>query len=296
MALPMFDQGESLSMVVVAREEPGAFPADRLPEHVWLANLFGRMTAGLVLKEQMQSAYASLDYEMKLVADIQRSLLPRKLPSVPTLDLAAHYQTAHRAGGDYYDFFPYRRKMGRAHRGRERSRHAGSSADGDHPQHRSRGPPTAPCPPCSPTSTASWPSGATTEADAFVTAFYGVYDPATRRVDVQQRPQPPRLKRCGTARSRRWTRRDSCRWASTRTHSTSMRVTAPARRPDYLLHRRHHRGGQRARQAVRAGALDLVLHDCMLSASGLIAPCSTRSGIRRRRAADDRTLVVAKIS
>ena len=31
---------------------------------------------------------------------------PRKLPPVPTLDLAAHYQTAHRAGGDYYDFFP----------------------------------------------------------------------------------------------------------------------------------------------------------------------------------------------
>jgi sigma-B regulation protein RsbU (phosphoserine phosphatase) len=43
---------------------------------------------------------------MAAVADIQRSLLPAKLPDVPGLDLAAHYQTSKHAGGDYYDFFP----------------------------------------------------------------------------------------------------------------------------------------------------------------------------------------------
>src|SRR5205807_6698835 len=47
-----------------------------------------------------------LDRELKIVADIQRSLLPARLPKIPTMDLAAHYQPAQRAGGDYYDFFP----------------------------------------------------------------------------------------------------------------------------------------------------------------------------------------------
>ena len=28
------------------------------------------------------------------------------LPEIPGLELAAHYQTSRRAGGDYYDFFP----------------------------------------------------------------------------------------------------------------------------------------------------------------------------------------------
>jgi sigma-B regulation protein RsbU (phosphoserine phosphatase) len=43
---------------------------------------------------------------MQVVAEIQQSLLPTALPEIPTLDLAVHYQTSKRAGGDYYDFFP----------------------------------------------------------------------------------------------------------------------------------------------------------------------------------------------
>ncbi len=71
-----------------------------------MSNLFGRATHNLVLSDQLKVAYEAVDYEMKVVADIQRSLLPMQMPSIPTLSLAAHYQTSHRAGGDYYDFFP----------------------------------------------------------------------------------------------------------------------------------------------------------------------------------------------
>src|ERR1700730_17392897 len=53
----------------------------------------------LVMSEQVQAAYAAVDRELKIVADIQRSLLPKTLPSVPTIDLAVDYQTSHRAGG-----------------------------------------------------------------------------------------------------------------------------------------------------------------------------------------------------
>ena len=53
----------------------------------------------------MKKAYEVVDRELKLVADIQRSLLPTAIPPIPTLSIAAFYQTSQWAGGDYYDFF-----------------------------------------------------------------------------------------------------------------------------------------------------------------------------------------------
>jgi sigma-B regulation protein RsbU (phosphoserine phosphatase) len=58
-----------------------------------------------VLQRKLEAAYERLDQELKTVARIQRSLLPEKLPGIPTLDLAAYYETSARAGGDYYDVF-----------------------------------------------------------------------------------------------------------------------------------------------------------------------------------------------
>lgn len=105
-AIPLLDQGEALNMSFHMRRVPDGFSYEHLPEAVWLANLFGRATNNLVLAAQVKTAYEEIDRELKAVAAIQRSLLPRELPRVPHLKLAAHYQTARRAGGDYYDFFP----------------------------------------------------------------------------------------------------------------------------------------------------------------------------------------------
>jgi sigma-B regulation protein RsbU (phosphoserine phosphatase) len=71
-----------------------------------MSNLFGRATHNLVLSDELKRAYDAVDREMQVVADIQTSLLPKVLPKIPTLELAVHYQTSRRAGGDYYDFFP----------------------------------------------------------------------------------------------------------------------------------------------------------------------------------------------
>src|SRR5207248_4582729 len=59
----------------------------------------------LVLSGELREAYAAVDRELKTVADMQRSLLPAELPKIPGLDLAVHYETWRYAGGDYYDFF-----------------------------------------------------------------------------------------------------------------------------------------------------------------------------------------------
>jgi sigma-B regulation protein RsbU (phosphoserine phosphatase) len=105
LAIPHFDGGSAPNMVVLTREEPGAFPRERIPDLVLLSNLFGRVNQTLVLSGALRDAYKAVEYELQTIADIQKSLLPDQVPDVPGLDVAVHYQMAERAGGDYYDFF-----------------------------------------------------------------------------------------------------------------------------------------------------------------------------------------------
>ena len=106
LAIPHFEQGAGLNALILCREDPDAFPRDRIPDLVMLSNLFARATQTLVLSQAVREAYDAVDFEMRTVADIQKALLPTHTPRVAGLDVAAHYQTAKRAGGDYYDFFP----------------------------------------------------------------------------------------------------------------------------------------------------------------------------------------------
>lgn len=107
LCLPLFDQGVAPNMVVRWSARPGGFDHISLSDALLTANLFGRATNNLVVARRLEQAYAELDQEMKRVAALQRALLPASLPTIPTLDLAAAYTTAARAGGDYYDFFDH---------------------------------------------------------------------------------------------------------------------------------------------------------------------------------------------
>jgi sigma-B regulation protein RsbU (phosphoserine phosphatase) len=66
MAIPMYDQGMSLNMVVVMRTEPAAFPREQFPQWVWLSNLFGRAAHNLVLSADLKTAYDAIDRELKI--------------------------------------------------------------------------------------------------------------------------------------------------------------------------------------------------------------------------------------
>ncbi len=104
-ALPVFDGGEALNMTVFLRKERDAFDPDDLPSMFWTTNLFSRATHNLVLSDELKRANWMLEREMELIRDLQRALLPREKPEIPALDVAAHYQPAAQAGGDYYDYF-----------------------------------------------------------------------------------------------------------------------------------------------------------------------------------------------
>ncbi len=104
-AMPLYDGGESLNMVI--RMFRDSVPdLEKFPDMIITANIFGLATKNLVMSEEVRVAYEALDREFQAIAAIQRSLLPTKLPDTPGLELATFYDTAHRAGGDYYDVFP----------------------------------------------------------------------------------------------------------------------------------------------------------------------------------------------
>lgn len=105
LAIPQFDNGAALNMVIIMARRPGAFSAEHLPQMTLQANLFGRATASLVLSRRLKEAYDKIDGELQVVSDIQKSLLPMELPFIPSLKLSWDYQSSSRAGGDYYDFF-----------------------------------------------------------------------------------------------------------------------------------------------------------------------------------------------
>jgi sigma-B regulation protein RsbU (phosphoserine phosphatase) len=105
-ALPQYDDGEALNVTVSLLAPGEAINYAMVPMMHWQAGLFGRGTQNLVLRNQVSDALAALDRELQIVGSIQRSLLPRELPTIPGFELSAHYQTSARAGGDYYDFFP----------------------------------------------------------------------------------------------------------------------------------------------------------------------------------------------
>jgi sigma-B regulation protein RsbU (phosphoserine phosphatase) len=200
-AVPLYDKGVALNMVVLLKSEAGAYNRERLPEHVWMSNLFGRATHSLVMADQVKRAYDQLDRELQVVADIQRSLLPTQLPQIPTLDLAAHYQTSTRAGGDYYDFFELPD-------GRWGILIADVSGHGTPAAvimavthsiaHMLSEPPVPPSRLLNFVNrhlAARYTNGNGT----FVTAFYGIYDPASRTLSYASAGHPaPRLIRCGS--------------------------------------------------------------------------------------------------
>jgi sigma-B regulation protein RsbU (phosphoserine phosphatase) len=200
MSLPLYDQGEALNMVIVARNVPNGFPVEDLPERVWMSNLFGRAAQNLVIAEERDEAYRQIDRELQAVADIQRSLLPQEMPRIPTLKIAAHYQTSRRAGGDYYDLF-------------ELPDNRWGILIADVSGH---GTPAAvmmavthciahiyPGEPAPPSDLLKFLNREltkhyTSKSGHFVTAFYGIYDVKTRRLTYASAGHnPPRLLRCG---------------------------------------------------------------------------------------------------
>jgi sigma-B regulation protein RsbU (phosphoserine phosphatase) len=302
MAIPNFDQGLALNMTISLSKEPHGFPRDEFPELVWVSNLFGRATYNLVLSDKLREAYAAVDQELKVVADIQRALLPKTLPHIPTMDLAVHYQTARRAGGDYYDFF-------RLNDGKwgiliaDASGHSTPAAVimaiTHSLAHAYAGPP-APASKLFDFINAHLTARYTGGLGSFVTAFYGVYDPATRILNYASAGHnPPRLKRCaeGAMSSLDGVGNLPLGISGDVVYEQSSRQLIPGDQivffTDGIIEAQNRTG-----EMFGPERLDSVLADCRNDAADLIQAVlnSVEDFTGGQPPSDDQTLLVAKIS
>jgi sigma-B regulation protein RsbU (phosphoserine phosphatase) len=301
-AIPHYDGGEALNMVFLLRAEPGAFDPEAFPEHVWMSNLFGRATHTLVLAEELKRTYAIVERELRIVADIQRSLLPRKIPEIPGLGLAAHYQTSQWAGGDYYDFFPLTD-------GRWGIMIADVSGHGTPAAvmmaithsiaHAFPGPPD---PPAAMLEYLNRELSAryTTEGDTFVTAFYGIYDPARRELTYTSAGHnPPRLKRCedGTIRSLDGVANLPLGVFPDQRYNQETQALRPGDQIVFYTDGITEATDPSGRM-FGLSRLDAALENCHLDANGLIQAVldAVENFTAGQPASDDRTVLVAKVS
>jgi len=202
LAIHHFDGGHGLNMPLLLMEAKDGFDEENLPQEILYHNMFGRAVRVHRLKEELAEAHTELDRELKVVGDIQRSLLPNELPNIPGFDFGASYETARRAGGDYYDLFELMD-------GKWGVLIADVSGHGTPAAvlmavthalaHGYGGPPLLPSELLNHVNK-SLCKGYTSESGTFVTAFYGILDPKTKKMDYAiAGHNPPRLRRtCST--------------------------------------------------------------------------------------------------
>jgi serine phosphatase RsbU (regulator of sigma subunit) len=70
-----------------------------------LADSFNRMSASIEHLLHVQREKQRLDDELRIAREIQKSLLPTRLPRTVGVDVADLCEPAREVGGDYYDFF-----------------------------------------------------------------------------------------------------------------------------------------------------------------------------------------------
>ena len=302
MAIPNFDRGIGLNMTVRMSAEPNAFNEDAFPAHVWLSNLFGRATQNLVLSEELKRTYELVERELNHVADIQRSLLPKTIPVIPTLSLAAHYQTSQWAGGDYYDFFPLPDgKWGLliADVSGHGTPAAVMMAITHSIAHGYHGTPSSPGALLAHVNQ-QLSTRYTAESGIFVTAFYGIYDPSRRELTYAcAGHNPPRLKRCedGTIASLDAVSNLPLGLFPNLVYEAAVLSLIPG---DQIIF--YTDGVTEATdpsgKMFGMESLDIVLENCHLTADGLIREIlkAVDGFTQGEPPADDRTLLVAKIS
>jgi sigma-B regulation protein RsbU (phosphoserine phosphatase) len=110
LAVTIAVSGRRLGILAVAdKESRDGGVLDFTPGDARLLSLFAAQAAGAIETARLHREAIEkerIERELELAAAIQREILPRTLPSVPGVELAAANIPARHIGGDYYDFFP----------------------------------------------------------------------------------------------------------------------------------------------------------------------------------------------
>lgn len=203
MASPIYDHGEATHWNLYFHRSPDLYTPDHLADHFLTVNLVGTATRNLLAVNRADELNRRLVAQLEAVARVQQALLPRENPKIPGLKIATSYLTSDEAGGDYYDFF----RLPDGKWGVLIADVAGHGAAAATVMamlhailHGYQGPEFGP------DAVLRYANGrlAASRIDStFVTAFFGVYDPRTARLEYARAGHnPPRLKLGDTGRLR----------------------------------------------------------------------------------------------
>lgn len=203
MAVPVFIDGEPAAWAFVMEEQPTSLAEADLEQFILRANIIGVTCNAVQIAQQLREADSRIQREVDQIASIQRALLPEHMPRIDGLTLAASYATYDRAGGDYYDFIPLGRSDD-APPGDPRSPWGIFIADAS-----GHGPAAAvvmamlhailhafPHAPLGPAEVLEHTNAHLCKKrieGSFVTAFFAVYDPRTRRLTYARAGHNPSL-------------------------------------------------------------------------------------------------------
>lgn len=97
---------ETIGLLVLGHKKAVQFdPAD-----VHLADLLANQAALAIERarfNEIRLAQQVLEQELAMAHEIQQSLLPKTIPTIPGWDIATAYQSAKQIGGDFYDFIKF---------------------------------------------------------------------------------------------------------------------------------------------------------------------------------------------
>lgn len=106
-ASPLFDEGKDLNWSIMVHKDDEGISPEYAEEFFMQTNLVGRMTKGLIDKRRVEQLLEERQRQLLDIANIQRNLLPERLPHMPGLAIATSYLPCNESGGDYYDFFKF---------------------------------------------------------------------------------------------------------------------------------------------------------------------------------------------
>jgi len=109
--VPLLSQGRSLGVLFSTRSDPWSF--DQFDRDMLQA--FANQAA--VAIDNARLWQESIERErlaqtLQVAHEAQMKLLPKRMPNVPNVEVAALAVTANEVGGDYYDFFEYPDRLG----------------------------------------------------------------------------------------------------------------------------------------------------------------------------------------
>jgi sigma-B regulation protein RsbU (phosphoserine phosphatase) len=206
MAIPVTGDRLPMTWAIGLKKPPKQFTVSDVEETVERAAMVGALLENQILAGELARAHQQIDRDARQVGELQRALLPASLPGIAGMEIAASYEPLGRAGGDLYDFFPLDEHP-------EDPAHAGATPSrwcvfiGDIEGH---GLAAAMVMAIVQAVLHVHPSGIATPAGllmygnrqlcgsrigGLVTAFLGIYEPASRRLTYARAGHPPPLLR-----------------------------------------------------------------------------------------------------